>query len=138
MWQVLGKDTALVKLGEDWKERKSELVGEGPRRDKLEELFSAASFTYFYNTEQDVHAFIFELPVDTAEGEVQAYTRTIQEVRSFTDYPMVAFEEKAQRCKLVVTAEKEPELVGKDKTEGYGSGRIFQPIFESWNGQQRL
>jgi len=133
---VLGKDTALVKLGEDWKERMSELAGEGPRRDKLEELFSAASFTYFYNTEKDVHAFIFELPSDTAEEDVQNYTRTIQEVRSLTDYPMVAFEEKAQRCRLVLTAEDEPELLGKDKAEGYSSGKIFQPIFESWSGQQ--
>ncbi len=133
MWQVLGKDTVPVKLGEDWKQRMAELAGEGPRRDKLEELFSAAGFTYYYNTEQDVHAFIFELPTDTTEGEVQAYTRMIQEVRSLTDYPIVAFEQKPQRCKLVVTAEEEPELVGKDRTEGYGSGKLFQPIFESWN-----
>ena len=137
MFKVLGQDTSIVKLGDDWKERMLELAGEGPRREKLVELFAAAEFTYFYGTEQDVHAFILQLPEETTEDEVQSYISTVREVRSFTDYPMVSFNDKPQRCKLVITAETEPELLGKDRTEGYGSGKLFQPIFNSWSDSRK-
>ncbi len=137
MFQVLGRDTTIVKLGEDWKERMSELAGEGQLGEALKELFDAAQLTYYYATELDVHVFLLELPEDTSDEDVQRYTKTVQEVRALTDYPMVSFKTNPQRCKLVITAEKEPELIGKDKTEGYSSGQLFQPIFNSWSDQRK-
>ncbi|HIJ00754.1 MAG TPA: hypothetical protein HA366_04375 [Candidatus Methanomethylophilaceae archaeon] len=130
MWQVLGKDTTLVRMGKDWKERMLELAGEGRRREILERLFDIAELTNFYNTELDVHAFIFQLPEDTPAEELQAYTNTVREVRAVTDQPMVSFRGQPQRFKLVITAEKEPELIGKDKTEGYSSGAIYQAVYD--------
>ncbi len=137
MFQVLGKDTSMVKLGDDWKARMSELAGDGPMRTKLDGLFESSEFTYFYNTEVDVHAFIFQLPVETPDDKIEEFTRVVQEVRSLADYPMVAFKGAPQRCKLVITAETEPELIGKDKTEGFSSGKLFQPIFNSWSDQRK-
>lgn len=133
----MGKDTSMVKLGDDWKARMSELAGDGPMRKKLDELFESSEFTYFYNTELDVHAFLFQLPTETTDEKVQEFIGIVQEVRSLTDYPMVAFKGAPQRCKLVVTAEKEPELIGRDKTEGFSSGKLFQPIFNSWSDQRK-
>ncbi len=137
MFQVLGKDTSIVKLGDDWKARMSELAGDGPMRTELDELFESSEFNYYYNTELDVHAFIFQLPTETPDEKIQDYIGIVKDVRSLTDYPLVSFKDNPQRCKLVITAETEPELIGRDKTEGFSSGKLFQPIFNSWSDQRK-
>jgi len=47
------------------------------------------------------------------------------------DTPFITVDNNYQKCQVIITNEDEPELLGMNRTEGYGSGKIFLPILDS-------
>ena len=47
------------------------------------------------------------------------------------DTPFISVEDNYQKCQVIINNEDEPELIGANRTEGYGSGKIFLPILDS-------
>ena len=45
--------------------------------------------------------------------------------------PFISLEDNYQKCQVIINNEDEPELLGMNRTEGYGSGKIFMPILDS-------
>ena len=48
-----------------------------------------------------------------------------------TDRFFVSLDDEYQKCVVNVRNDVEPELIGANRTEGYGSGKIFMPILDS-------
>ena len=47
------------------------------------------------------------------------------------DTPFISLEDNYQKCQVIINNEEEPELIGMNRTDGYGSGKIFLPILDS-------
>jgi hypothetical protein len=62
----------------------------------------------------------------------------LEVAKSDPDTFVVSLDDKHQDCVISVRADVEPELIGAERTEGYASGKIFQPILESLAGPGRM
>jgi hypothetical protein len=133
MWKVLGRDAELVRIAELWKEGITALASDYEDFETFQELMAQAELTYLHNTQDDVHAFILQFPETVQKEELDFLSSFVRMVREEAGVSTITFQDKPQRCRLVFTSEKEPELLGLNKTEGYSSGALFQPIFDSWD-----
>lgn len=99
----------------------------------FEELIEQGELTYIHNTQTDVHAFIIQFPESVGKEELDYLSSFVRELREGMGVPTISFQDTPQRCRIIFTSEKEPELLGLNKTEGMSSGALFQPIFDSWS-----
>jgi len=133
MWKVLGREAEIVKIGNIWKE---EILARASECDDFEtfvELMEQSELTYLHNTQTDIHAFILQFPESIGKEELDYFSSFIRNLRDGMEVPTISFQDQPQRCRFVFTSEKEPELLGLNKTEGMSSGALFQPIFDSWS-----
>jgi len=137
MWKILGVDAFYVEFADVWKKRITEIVSEGESGKRFDDLMKDAVVTYMMNGETEIHSFLVELPETVTKDDIQFLADEILNVAKTADFPFVSLNNLYEKCQVIFTNEKEPEILGLDKAEGISAGAVFAPILESWGGAGR-
>jgi len=137
MWKILGVDALYVEFADVWKERITEVVFEGKNGKKFKELMKDADVLYMMNGATEIHTFMVELPEAVSGEDLQFLADEIIDVAKTADFPFVSLNGNYEKCQVIFTTEKEPEILGLDKAEGISAGAVFAPILESWGDRKK-
>lgn len=134
MWKILGKEVLYLDIAPTWKDRMIELSSGSEGAERFKELMDAAEVTYMLNGTTEMNSFMMEFSEDVTPEDLQFLAdMTLKIANDNLDTPFIAIDDEYQQCQVVYTSEKEPELIGANKTEGFNSGKIFMPIFEAFS-----
>lgn len=134
MWKILGKDAIYIDIPDVVKNRLMELAGEGEKPDRFRGLMAKSEVTYLLNGETEESSFFIRVPDDISPEDIQIMADVILEVAKTIEFPFISASDVEQRYKIIVTNDKEPELLGLNKTPGMSSVEVFKPIFRSLDG----
>ncbi|MDR0778210.1 MAG: hypothetical protein LBE48_02065 [Methanomassiliicoccaceae archaeon] len=136
MWKILGVDSLYLEFAEVWKRRISEVVAENGNGKRFDELMKDSEVLYIMNGETEEHTFMVELPETLSNDDIQFLADEILNVAKTADFPFVTLNNNYEKCQVIFTTEKEPEILGLDKKEGISAGAVFAPILEGWGGKR--
>lgn len=131
MWKVLGKDALYVEIGDVWKARILEILADHENGARFKELMDKSEVKHLFNGTTEIHSFMIDVPDDFTPEDIQFMADLILEVAKDLECPFITLEDNYQKTQVVISNDKEPELLGKERTEGFASGKIFMPIFDS-------
>lgn len=132
MWKVLGKKAFYVELGNVWKEEMMAIASKMECGERFNAIFGPAKVTHLFNGSTMFHTFDVELPEDIPADDIQFLADAVLDIANADlDRYFVSLEDKYQPCQVVFSGIREPEILGLNKTEGYGSGNVFMPIVQS-------
>ena len=132
MWKVLGKEAMYLDIAPVWVERIIEMSKEYEGDDRFKELMEKAEVKHLFNGSTETHNMMIEVPKDYTPDDIQIMADMILSIaKDNIDNPFITVDNNYQKCQVIITNEDEPELLGLNRTEGYGSGKIFLPILDS-------
>jgi hypothetical protein len=134
MWKILGADALYVEFADVWRTRIVEIVSESENGKKFKRLMKDAEVSYMMNGATEEHTFMVQLPEKVSKNDIQFLADEILNVAKTAGSPFVSLNDVREKCQVIFTTEKEPEIIGLDKTKGFSSGAAFAPIYKSWGG----
>ena len=138
-WKVLGKDALYIDIGPVWKAEIVNVLSQAEGGEKFKKLMDKSEVMHLFNCTTEIHNFIIEAPAKTKPADIQFMADMILGyAKENIDNYFVSLGDEYQKTQVIITNEEEPELIGKDRTEGYASGKIFMPIFESLSKPGRM
>ncbi len=138
MWKVLGRKAMFLDIPHVFSERMGELAGEGEGPDRFRACLEESKIKLFINPETGEISFMIYLPEDLSPEDIQNLADIVLSVAKGFESPLITVEDIEQRYKIILTNDQEPELIGLDKTDGFGSGQVFMPIFNSLSKPGRM
>jgi hypothetical protein len=130
-------DAFYVEFADVWKKRITEVVYEGDNGKRFESLIKDANVMHLMNGDTEIHSFFVELPETATKEDIQFLADEVLNVAKTADFPFVSLNNLYEKCQVIFTNEKEPEILGLDKAEGISAGAVFAPILEGWGGAGR-
>ena len=132
MWKVLGAEAMYIDIAPVWAKRILELSEGRENAERFSELMEGAEITHLFNGSTETHNIMLEVPEAYTPEDIQLMADMILGIaKDNMETPFVEVEGKYQKCQVIINNEQEPELIGLNRTEGYGSGKIFLPILDS-------
>ena len=131
MWKILGSDALYVEFADVWKRKIAAAVG-GSKR--FGELMKDAEVIHMMNGATEIHTFMVQLPDHITKEDIQFLADEILNVAKTYEHPFISLNDNYEKCQVIFTAEKEPEIIGIDKKDGISAGAVFKPILEAWGG----
>ena len=139
MWKILGKEAMYLEFADVFKERVIEIASAMEGKEKFVDLMKGSDVMHIFNGSTETHGFNIRPGDDISSEDIQFMADVILDVvRSEEGMFVVSLDDEHQACVINVRADQEPELIGENRTEGYASGQIFQPIFDSLSKPGRM
>lgn len=138
MWKILGKDTIYLGIGDTAKERMEELAGEGEKADIFRDILDKSEIQFLLNGATEYSSFLIKVPDEITPEQIQIMADVALEIAKNAETPFITANNVEQRYLIIFTNDKEPELIGIEKTPGMSSGAIFKPIFESLDSPGKM
>lgn len=138
MWKILGKDAMYLEIPQVFAERMGELAGEGEHSDMFRACLEESEIRFIINPETEECSFMIYVSDEIAPEELQNLAEIALAVAQSYEAPLLMAEDVEQRYKIILTNYEEPELIGLNKTEGFSSGQVFVPIFNSLSKPGRM
>ena len=139
MWKILGKEAMYLEFADVFKERVIEIASAMEGKEKFVDLMKGSDVMHIFNGSTETHGFNIRPGDDISSEDIQLMADAILDiVKSEEGLFVVSLDDKHQACVINVRADVEPELIGENRTEGYASGQIFQPIFDSLTKPGRM
>lgn len=132
MWKVLGKEAMYIEIAAVWTERIIELSKEYEGDEEFRKLMEGSEVKHLFNGSTETHNMMIEVPKEYTPDDIQMMADMILSIaKDNIDNPFITVDNNYQKCQVIITNEDEPELLGLNRTDGYGSGKIFLPILDS-------
>ena len=132
MWKVLGKEAMYIEIASVWTERIIELSKDYEGDERFYELMKDVDVKHLFNGSTETHNIMIEVPKGHTPDDIQMMADMILSIaKDNMETPFIELEGNYQKCQVIINNEDEPELIGMNRTEGYGSGKIFLPILDS-------
>lgn len=139
MWKILGKEAIYVEFADVFKQRIIEIASEMEGKERFIELMKGSDVMHIFNGSTETHGFNIRPGDDISSEDIQFMADAILDViKSQEGMFVVSLDDAHQNCVINVRADQEPELIGANRTEGYASGQIFAPIFDSLSKPGRM
>ena len=132
MWQILGVKALYVEFADVWARRMTEISEDREDGERFREIVKDADVTHLFNGTTEIHTFMVALPESATPDEIQFLADVILDVAKTADFDFVSLEGEYQKCQVIFSNEKEPEIIGLEKEKGYSAGAVFNPIIEGW------
>ena len=132
MWQILGVNALYVEFADVWARRMTEISEDREDGERFRDIVKDAEVSHLFNGISEVHTFMIDLPDSATPDEIQFLADVILDVAKTADFNFVSLDGEYQKCQVIFSNEKEPEIIGLDKAEGYSAGAVFKPIVEGW------
>lgn len=132
MWKVMGREALYVEIADIWKEEIMAAAAKVEGGERFNEILADKEVTHLFNASTLFHTFSVELPEDMPAEDIQFMADVLLKIaNSDPDNYFISLRDEYQPCQVVFSGFREPELIGLNKTEGYGSGNYFMPIIQS-------
>ena len=139
MWKILGKEAMYIEFADVFKERVIEIASGMEGKEKFVDLMKGSDVMHIFNGSTETHGFNIRPGDDIPSEDIQLMADAILDViKSEENLFVVSLDDQYQPSVINIRADKEPELIGNDRTDGFGSGQIFQPIFDSLSSPGRM
>ncbi len=139
MWKILGKEAMYIEFADVFKERVIEIASGMEGKEKFVDLMKGSDVMHIFNGSTETHGFNIRPGDDISSEDIQLMADAILDViKSEENLFVVSLDDQYQASVINIRADKEPELIGNNRTDGYASGKIFQPILESLAGPGRM
>jgi hypothetical protein len=139
MWKILGKEAMYIEFADVFKERVIEIASGMEGKEKFVDLMKGSDVMHIFNGSTETHGFNIRPGDDIPSEDIQFMADAILDViKSEENLFVVSLDDQYQPAVINIRADKEPELIGNDRTDGFGSGQIFQPIFDSLSSPGRM
>lgn len=132
VWRILGKEAMYLEFADVLKSQLIEIAPTVENGERFVDLVKESEIMHIFNGATETHGFNIR-PLDTTSPEdIQYMADIILAIARQDDQRFyVSLDGEYQKCVINVRTDVEPELIGENRTEGYGSGKIFMPILES-------
>lgn len=137
MWKILGTDAIYIDIPYTAKNRLIELAGSGEKEEKFKEFMKQSEIMFLINGETEESSFFITVPDELTPEEIQLMADVVLEIAKTIEYPFISVSDEEQRYKVIINNNKEPELIGLNKTPGMSSVEVFKPIIKSLDGRGR-
>ena len=131
MWKILGVRTIYIDIPDTAKGRLMELAGDSEKAANFRGLMERSEVMFLLNGETEENSFFITVPDDLTPDEIQLMADVILDVARTIEFPFVEVENAEQRYQVIITNNKEPELLGVNKTPGMSSAEVFKPVIRS-------
>ncbi|MGN1044859.1 MAG: hypothetical protein ACI4Q9_02745 [Candidatus Methanomethylophilaceae archaeon] len=132
VWKILGKEAMYIEFADVLKERLLEIAPGIENSERFTELLKDSEVTHIFNGSTETHGFNIRPDAALSPEDIQYMADIILAIaQQDTDRFFVSLDDEYQKCVVNVRNDVEPELIGANRTEGYGSGKIFMPILDS-------
>ncbi|MDR1690970.1 MAG: hypothetical protein LBR42_03895 [Candidatus Methanoplasma sp.] len=138
MWKILGAQTIYIDIPDTAKNRLMELAGEGEKEAKFKSLMEMSEIMFLLNGETEECSFFITVPDDLTPEDIQIMADVVLAVAKGIPFPFVEVEDTEQRYQVIITNNKEPELLGINKTPGMSAAEVFKPILKSLNSKGKV
>jgi len=138
MWKILGMNTIYIDVPNTTKRRLIELADDGEKGIIFKDLMDRSEVMFLLNGETEENSFFITVPDSLTPEEIQIMADVILEIAKTVEFPFVEVGEVAQRYQVIITNNKEPELIGLNKTPGMSSIEVFKPIIKALDSKGRL
>ena len=131
VWRILGKEAMYVEFAKVLREQLIDIAPTVENGEKFVDLIKGSEIMHIFNGSTETHGFNIRPDAETTPEDIQYMADIILEIAKREDIVFVSLDDKYQKCIVNVRTDEEPELIGANRTEGYGSGKIFYPILNS-------
>ena len=138
MWKILGVKTIYIDIPNTVKKRLIELAGDGEKEAIFKDLMGRSEVMFLLNGETEENSFFISVPEDLTPEQIQLMADVILDTAKAIKFPFVSVEDIEQRYQVIITNNKEPELIGLNKTPGMSSVEVFKPIIRSLDSRGKL
>ncbi len=138
MWNILGKETIYLDIGKTAKERFGELAKDDNMSEEFRKILESSEINFMINGTTEYNTFFFRVPDNITPEQIQLMADVTLRILGDSDTPMIEVEGIEQRFLIIFTNDKEPELLGINKTPGMSSGAIFKSIIQSLDAPGKL
>jgi len=133
MWQILGVNALYIEFADVWARRMTEISEDREDGEHFRELVKDAEVGHLFNGTSEIHTFMIDLPDSATPEDIQFLADVVLDVAKTSDFDFVSLDGEYQKCQVIFSNEKEPEIIGLDKAEGYSAGAVFKPIVDGWS-----
>jgi hypothetical protein len=110
MWKVLGVETSILKAGQVWKERMSQLSRRKKGREKFLRVLDKADVNHWFDAQEELHVLYIQFPEDTDAQDMHFFKGfVVKTIKGISD-PVIDFDGIPQRFTIVMTAEEEENV----------------------------
>ncbi|MCL2147900.1 MAG: hypothetical protein FWH47_00965 [Methanomassiliicoccaceae archaeon] len=138
MWKILGVKAIYIDIPETAKGRLVELAGDGERGVSFKGLMERSDVMFLLNGETEESSFFITVPDDLGPDDIQLMADVVLDIAKTVEFPFIAVDDVEQRYQVIITNNKEPELIGLNKTPGMSSGGVFMPIIKALDSRGRM
>lgn len=119
------------------KTRLSELAGDSEKEESFRSFLDRSEVMFLINGLTEECSFFITVPDDLAPDDIQLMADIILKVAS-AEHRFVTVNGVEQRYKIIINNNREPELLGLNKTPGMSSAEVFKPIFRALDAPGRI
>jgi hypothetical protein len=138
MWSILGEETLYIDIPQTAKNRLMALANERDNGERFGELMGRSEVIFLLNGGTEESSFFITVPDDLTPDDIQLMADTVLDIVQNYDAHFVEVGGIEQRYKIIINNNKEPELLGLNKTPGMSSAEVFKPIFRSLDAPGRV
>lgn len=138
MWKVLGSKTLYIDIPNTVRNRLVELAGDGEKEKAFKELIDRSEILFLLNGETVENSIFITVPDELTPDDIQLMADTILNVVKTVEFPFIEVEGVEQRYRIIISNDKEPELLGINKTPGMSSAEVFKPIIKSLDSRGKM
>ncbi|MDR2698755.1 MAG: hypothetical protein LBB30_03650 [Candidatus Methanoplasma sp.] len=138
MWKILGVNTIYIDVPNTVKSRLIELAGDGEKETKFKGFMERSEVMFLLNGETEENSFFITVPEDLGPDDIQIMADVILEIAKTIEFPFAEVEGTEQRYQVIITNNKEPELLGLNRTPGISAAEVFKPIIKSLDSKGKM
>ncbi|MDR2845959.1 MAG: hypothetical protein LBV63_01610 [Candidatus Methanoplasma sp.] len=138
MWSILGKESIYIDIPQTAKDRLITLANERDNGERFGEMMERSDIVFLLNGETEESSFLITVPDDLTPDDIQLMADTVLDIVQNYDAHFIAVGGTEQRYKIIINNNKEPELLGLNKTPGMSSAEVFKPVFRSLDAPGRV
>ncbi len=132
MWYILGEQSIYLDISHTFKKKVLSLATEDEDGAKFKQLFDKTDISFMINGETEENCFIIKVPDEYTPEDIQFLADQVIAAIVRNDVAPVMVNKVEQNYKIIISNNKEPEIIGLRKTPGMSSMEVFKPIFGSW------
>ena len=137
MWNILGEDALYLDIPYKFQKNLLALVKDDEKGQKFKEFMKKTEVEFMLNGQTEESCFILRVPDDLKPEDIQLMADVVLDSLKAFDKPAIMADETEQKYKIVISNNREPEIIGLHKTPGMSSMEVFKPIIYGWDAPGR-
>lgn len=132
MWSILGEDAIYLDIPYRFKTKIMSLATDDSDGEKFKKLMDDTDVRFMINGETEECCFMLKVPDEYTPEDIQFMADKMIDAIVRNDKPPVSVDGQEQKYKIVISNNKEPEIIGLRKTPGMSAAEVFKPIVGGW------